>query len=203
MPTITAIKPQKNKKGVNIYLDGKFAFRIGLEGFVKSRLKIEQKISDKRIKEIISEAKFQEVYSKLLNFVTMRPRSESEIKSWMVKKKVNEILKDKLIKKIKKLGLADDGKFARWWIEQRLAFKNKSLFDLKNELRAKGIKKEVVEDILAEVNIDELSSAKKLVEKNMYKWSRFPERIAKQKINGFLSRKGFSWETIRKVIKVD
>lgn len=203
MPTITAIKPQKNKKGVNIYLDGKFAFRIDLEGFVKSRLKIEQKISDKRIKEIISEAKFQEVYSKLLNFVTMRPRSESEIKSWMVKKKVNEILKDKLIKKIKKLGLADDGKFARWWIEQRLAFKNKSLFDLKNELRAKGIKKEVVEDILAEVNIDELSSAKKLVEKNMYKWSRFPERIAKQKINGFLSRKGFSWETIRKVIKVD
>ena len=42
MPIITAIKPQKNKKRVNIHLERKFGFGIELENFVKFGLKVEQ-----------------------------------------------------------------------------------------------------------------------------------------------------------------
>ena len=46
MPTITSIKPQRNQKRVNIYLDGKFGFGIDLENLVTLRLRVEQELTE-------------------------------------------------------------------------------------------------------------------------------------------------------------
>lgn len=53
MPVITSIEPQKSKKRLNIYLDGKFGFGIDLETFVKLRLKVEGQLSDDEVKKVI------------------------------------------------------------------------------------------------------------------------------------------------------
>jgi len=59
MPVITQIKSQKNKKRVNVYLDGKYGFGIDLENFMKMGLKVEQELSEKEISEILKKAEFQ------------------------------------------------------------------------------------------------------------------------------------------------
>src|SRR3972149_10018566 len=92
MPLITAIKPQKNNKRLNIYLDGKFGFGIDLENFVKLKLKVEQELEDKQIEEIVKKAEFQKTFEKILRFVTLRPRSEKEISNWLRRKKIHESL---------------------------------------------------------------------------------------------------------------
>ena len=199
MPSITAIKPQKSKNRINIYLDGKFGFGLDLENFVKFGLKVEQELSEERIIEITKKAEFQKVFDRILFFASLRPRSEKEVNNWLKRKKVDESFNNTLLEKLTKLELLDDEKFAVWWVEQRLQFKSKSKRELVMELRNKGIKKEVIEKVLEESSLDETLSVKKLIEKNYYKWSKFPEKIRRQKMQMYLARKGFSWETIKRV----
>lgn len=201
MPRITSIKPQKDQKRVNIYLDGRFGFGLDLENFVKLNLKVEQELAPEEIEEITKKASFAKYLNRLLNFAMVRPRSEKEILDWFKRKKVEETYFKKLLSKLKKFELLDDEKFASWWVQQRLTFKAKSKKELLQELRIKGIDKDIVEKVLSESNLDEEKNAKKLLEKNLYKWKRFDKETAKKKAGEFLLRKGFSWDMIKKVLK--
>ena len=201
MPLVTAIKPQKNKKRVNIYLDGKFGFGIDLENFVMLGLKVERELSDKEVEEIVKKAQFQKTLDKLLRFATLRPRSEKEIKDWFKRRKVYESLHKELFNRLNRLDLIDDTKFVQWWVEQRSSFKPRGKRALEMELRMKGIKKEVIREVLEETEVDEKKIAKELLDKKSYKWKNLPKREARAKMSAFLARKGFNWETIEKIIE--
>ena len=201
MPIITAIKPQKNQKRVNIYLDGKFGFGIDLENFVKSGLKVEQELTGEEIEEIVKNGEFQKSLDKLLKFATLRPRSEKEIKDWFRRKKVHESIQKRLFNRLKRLELIEDRKFAQWWVEQRLQFKFKSKRELIYELRMKGIDKKTIDGVLSETEIDEEKIARELLNAKKYRWRGFEEYEVWQKMSEFLTRKGFEWETVAKVVK--
>ncbi|OGM11569.1 hypothetical protein A2Z22_02100 [Candidatus Woesebacteria bacterium RBG_16_34_12] len=200
MPIITQIKPQKNQKRVNVYLDDKFAFGLDLENFVKLNLRVGTEFSDKEIKEIVKKAEFQKTYDKILRFASLRPRSKKEYSDWLRKHKVHITLHKKLFNRLKHLEFLDDRKFAAWWIEQRLQFKFKSKKEIESELRIKGIDKNVIEDVLSEVKIDEVKMAKRLIEKKRYRWVRLEPFEARKKISAFLLQKGFGWDVIREVV---
>ncbi|MCH7640910.1 RecX family transcriptional regulator [Patescibacteria group bacterium] len=199
MPTITSIKPQKNKKRVNIYLDDKFGFGLDLKNFMTLGLKVEQELSDIEITEILKKAEFQKTLDKLLRFVTLRPRSEKEINNWLRKYKVHQSLVKGLFDKLKRLELLDDTKFAKWWVEQRVNFRPRAKRILSQELRMKGIDRNTIEDVLSEIKIDEGKIAKGLLEKKKYRWEKLPKIEARKKMSEFLGRKGFDWNTISKV----
>jgi len=200
MPTVTSIKPQRNKSRVNIHLDNKFGFGLDLENFVKLGLKVEQELTEEEIEKIVRKGEFQKTLDKLLKFATLRPRSEKEIKDWFKRKKVHESIHKELFNRLKRLELLDDAQFALWWVGQRNQFKPRGKRALESELRMKGIKKEVIESALSSLKIDEGKIAKELLIKKEYKWKDLPKREARQKMGQFLSRKGFSWEIIEKVL---
>src|SRR3972149_9098205 len=172
MPIITSIKPQNNQRRVNIYLDGKFGFGLDLENFMKLRLKVEQELSEEEVKKIVKEGEFQIVYDKILRFGSLRPRSEKEYRDWLRKHKVHESLHEELFNRLARLDFLNDKKFASWWVGQRLQFKFKSKRELIQELRLKGISKDIIEDILSETQVDEVAVAKKLIYKKKYMWER-------------------------------
>lgn len=200
MPIITSIKSQKKKNRVSIYLDDKFGFGIDLENFVKLGLKIDQELTDEEIVEIVKKAEFQKTLDKLLRFATLRPRSEKEIKDYFRRKKVHESLHPKLFDRLNHLELIDDEKFAKWWVEQRQSFRPKPKRIMNYELRMKGIKKEIIEEVLGEKEIDEEKIARELLAKKAYKWKNLPLREARQKMSQYLAGKGFGWEVIEKIV---
>ena len=200
MPKITAISPQKNGKRVNIYLDGKFGFGIDLENYVTLGLKVESELTDEKVKEIIKKAEFQKTLEKILKFATLRPRSEREIRGWLKRKKIHESLHKDLFDRLNHLELVDDRKFAEWWVGQRLEFSPRAKKILDYELRAKGIKKEIIEEVMSYVEVDEEGIAKTLLEKKSYRWKDISKLERKKKMVEFLGRKGFSWEVILKAI---
>ena len=200
MPRITKLKSQKSKKRMNVYLDEKFAFGIDLDNLVKYDLKVDQEYSDEQIDKIVKDAELQKTFDKLMHFATIRLRSEKEVEFWLKRKKVPESLHKELFDRLKRLNLLDDEKFAAWWVEQRNQFRPRSKRVLINELRVKGIDKNIIEDVLEENVIDEEKIAKELYEKNKYKWEKLPEYERKQKAYAYLARKGFSWDVIKKVV---
>lgn len=201
MPVITAIKPQKSRKRVNIYLDGKFGFGIDLENFTRMRLRVEMELTEKEIEEIVKKAEFQKTLDKLLRFATLRPRSEREVKNWFSRRAVHESLHEELFNRLRGLDLIDDKGFAVWWIEQRTAFKPRGKRALGAELRNKGIKKEIIEEVFGEIELDEESIARQILQKKKYRWEKLDKYEARRKMAEFLARKGFAWEVIEKVLK--
>lgn len=200
MGVITSIELQKSKKRVNIFINGKFEFGLDLDNFLKFNLKVNQELTDEQINIIKDKSERAKVFNKVLNYATIRPRSEKEIKDYLKRKKINELIHLYIIKKLTKLKLLDDLEFAKWWVEQRQEFSPKAKRILNYELRIKGISNEIISNTLEDIEIDELKIAKDLIENKSYKWERYDENERKQKISQYLASKGFNWEIIKSVI---
>ena len=202
MPQVTDIRPQKRQKRVNIFLDGKFSFGLDLETLAKTGLKVGQEVSEKKVEEIIREGEFAKIYNRVLKFLSYRPRCEKELSDWFKRKGVGERTKNLVLRKLKKLNLLDDKNFAKWWIEQRISFRPRGARLIKLELLKKGISREAIERLFEEINIDfsEEKRAKKAAEKKFKSLKNLTRPKQKEKLSQFLLRRGFSWETIRKVL---
>lgn len=207
---ITSLKLQKNKTRVNVFLDGKFAFGLDLETVTELGLYKGQVLTRKRIDQLLFNSFFEKLYNRVLNFLSYRPRSEKEVKDYLYKRfqKVGKIdavwqekLQEKIFKKLRKQKLLDDLEFASWWLNQRLDFKFFGKRRLQAELFAKGIKREIIDKLLAEIKEEKLLKlAKKLLEKKKKIYKNLGHWRRKEKLIGHLQRRGFSWEIIKTAI---
>ena len=128
LAVITKLQPQKNRKRVSLFLDGKFGFGLSLEEVVKNGLKTGKELGEKKVEELFFSSQREKVLGRVLNFLSYRPRSEREVRRYMwkrfklmeVKEEWKEKLKKEILKKLRKQKLLDDASFADWWIEQRI-----------------------------------------------------------------------------------
>lgn len=181
-------------------MDGKFAFGIDLENYMKLNIKVEDEYSDEEIEKIIKKAEFQKTYDKLLRYATLRPRSKKEIDLWLRKKKVHESIHKSLFNRLKRLELLDDKKFAAWWVEQRMSFRPRGKRALYSELRQKGIDRKTIDEILSNIKLDEVKIASKILQSKLYRWKNLKGFEKRKKMSDFLARRGFSWEVVKKVL---
>lgn len=200
MPTITSIKPQKNRKRFNIYLDGKFAFALSAEALVKADLKIDQEVTEKDVEILRYKDSRDKLYNKALKFLSYRPRSEKEMRDYLEKKGGDTKIVEEITGKLKKQNLVDDHAFTTWWIEQRSRFRPKGRYLLWLELLKKGIKKEIIEDSLFSEK-KELALAKKAARKKVKSYKNLEPLEFRRKMTAFLARRGFNWEVIKKVLE--
>jgi len=200
VPTITSIKPQKNRKRFNIYLDGKFAFALSAEALVKADLKIDQETTEKDVEILRYKDSRDKLYNKALKFLSYRPRSEREVRDYLEKKGGDTKIVEEITGKLKKQNLVDDHAFTTWWIEQRSRFRPKGKHLLWLELLKKGIKKEIIEDSLFSEK-EELDLAKKAARKKVKSYKNLEPLEFRQKMTAFLARRGFNWEVIKKVLE--
>jgi regulatory protein len=134
-------------------------------------------------------------------FVSYRPRSEWEIKDFLQKKlkkwKVaGQASVTKALERMRDLGYVDDHKFVSWWVNQRNEFRPKGRRALVTELLQKGIKRHLIE----EVPLNELTGAQKAIKRKLVLWAQKPLIEQKKKVYTFLIQRGFSSDTIRRII---
>ncbi|OGH21663.1 MAG: hypothetical protein A2629_02035 [Candidatus Levybacteria bacterium RIFCSPHIGHO2_01_FULL_41_15] len=152
---------------------------------------------------------FEKFYNKVLKFLSYRPRSEKEIRDYLkIKNQKSKIKNDdkiieSIIRKLKEKNFLNDEEFVRWWIEQRTKFRPRALRLIKIELRQKGISTELIDQVIDDLRlmIDDLSSAKKLIEKKLNKYKGLPREEKFQKISRFLASKGFNYDIIKEIFK--
>jgi len=143
------------------------------------------------------------VSNKALKFLSYRPRSEKEIRDKLLGKKASEEIINKIILRLKKNNFLNDEEFVKWWIEQRTTFKPRSVRLIKIELKQKGIGQELIEETIDHLSsaIDDLESAKKLIEKRLPRYKDLSRDKKFQKISRFLSSKGFSYDIIKEIFQ--
>ena len=146
---------------------------------------------------------FGKFYNASLRFLSYRPRSEKEIRENLLRKKAPGLIIEKIISKLKEQRFLNDKEFAKWWIEQRTNVSKKSLRVIKMELLQKGINRDIIEEMMHDITVtiqSDFDRAKELVQKKIKKYEGFKRQEIYQKLGGFLGRRGFDWETIKKSI---
>jgi regulatory protein len=142
----------------------------------------------------------EKLLQKSLKFIAIRPRSQKEISVYLQKKSSKNQGKRKLVlAELSKLGLIDDEAFVDWWLEQRATFRPKGKKALMMELRLKGIDRDLIEDFLSE-KVDEENLARKAALKKIASLKSLSSEAQREKLIGFLSRRGFNWNVIKKTL---
>jgi len=198
MGKITEISPQaKAPHRVNIYIDEVFKFGIDERLLLDFDLYIGKEISEADIEKYKEGDAFQKCMDKAFRFLSFRMRSEKEMRDKLLEK-YDEATVKKAIRRLQQLKFIDDTGFTRAWVESRKVGRGKKA--LAFELSRKGVEKEIIDEALFDLSEDEeLESALELVKKRS-KYKGLDKNEAYQKIGGFLSRRGYSYDVIKKVI---
>jgi regulatory protein len=199
MKKITAIAIQKkNPNRVNISLDDEFAF--GLSRIVAAWLRPGQELSDEKIAALQTEDAREVAYNRALRFLGYRPRSVQEVRENLQKHEIPENVIEEVLKRLQETNLLNDQQFAQAWVENRSTFRPRSRRALAMELRQKGLDDEVVQDAL-EANVDENALALEAARKHAHKVRRLEWPDFRQKLGGFLGRRGFSYAVVAPVLR--
>jgi regulatory protein len=192
--TITAITAQKrDKKRVNIFFDGEFAF--GISRIVAAWLQVGQNLTDEQISKLISEDQDEVAYQRAIKLITYRDRSIAEIRQSLHQKQIPEEIIENVINRLGENGLLDDKRFANLWIENRNEFRPRSHRMLALELRKKGISEDIISQVLENTTADE-ELAHKAAQNQIRRYMTLEWQDFRRKLGSFLARRGFSYETV-------
>ena len=181
---------------MNVYLDGEFAF--GLSRITAAWLQVGQEISDDKIEELRNADGIEVAYQQALKFMSYRPRSEQEVRQNLIK---HDVIGDNLNRVIERLqynGYIDDKRFAQIWVENRNEHRPRSKRMLAYELRQHGIEQNTIEQITD--GLDEYDLAQQAARKQVQKYKKLEWIDFQKKLFGFLSRRGFNYQTSKLIV---
>jgi regulatory protein len=162
-------------------------------------LKVGQELSEEKIASLQAEDANEMAYQKALHYLSYRPRSSMEVRQNLLKRNIPPTIVEAALKRLEAARLVNDQEFARAWIENRNTFRPRSRMALRAELRRKGISDEVAEPVLEEEVDDQalaFAAARKYAPRlRDLTWFEF-----RQKLSGFLARRGFSYTTLSPVV---
>lgn len=205
---ITVISAQKRDLNrVNIYVDGKYRFSLGMYQVVDLGIKIGREYDESELIALEQESQFGKVYGRALEYCLMRPHSSREVRDYLYRKtrprrdKTGEVklgitseLATRVFDRLVEKGYIDDQKFTRYWAENRSLTKGVSRRKLIAELRVKGVNSAIIEQNLSESERNDNDEIQKIISK---KRARYPDE---QKLMAYLARQGFNYDDIKQAL---
>jgi len=196
MGKITALTRQKrNPDRINVFIDGAFAF--GLAEITAAYLRVGQTMSPEEIEKLQGADQVEKAKDVAIRYIEYRPRSVAETRRHLQKKEYPDAVIEQVVERLEAVNLLNDADFARYWVEQRETFKPRSKIAIQQELRQKGIDRTLIDTAVTDV--DELAAATQAAEAKARRWGTLPEQQFRQKLGGFLQRRGFGYDIVREV----
>lgn len=138
----------------------------------------------------------------VFRLLKIRFRSEQEIRERLTRKQFSQETIEQTIPYFKELGLIDDRQFAQKWISSRL-LKPLGINRIQFELRNKGVQDEIIQEALKNLTDDypEEEIVFRLAKRQVSKYKNTDLNKSRQRIYGYLARRGFRSATILKALK--
>lgn len=202
--TITALRAQAHdSQRVNVFIDGEFALGVSLNTLTREGLYVGKVLDAEAWERLETAESADKALHAALRWLETRPRSAAELRERLQRKGFAANASDAAIARLTDLGLIDDAAFTRFWVENRLAYRPRGVRALRDELRRKGIARDVIEAALSdeEVTSDEPDRALTLARKALRKYSDVADKASFQRrMGGYLQRRGFGFDTIAPIL---
>ncbi len=200
---ITSLEPQvNNPERINLYVDGRFLLGVNAEIVLKMGLQVEQELLPEQLEQLRSEEAEQQAVDRALNYLSFRPRSREEVRRYLRRKETPPEIIEAALARLDRLDFVNDRAFAEFWIETRGQFNPRGAHALKNELRMKGVEREVVDELVDDEQDEERAlragrkKAMSLVNVPNMDYARFRNRLGP-----FLQRRGFGYDVTTRTVR--
>ncbi len=207
MPEITALEPQKRPGRLNVFVDGKFVMGVGEAVAADLRLRVGREMTAETLLEVAGAEEVQKALDSALALLEVRARAKREIETRLVQKGYEPGIIEQVLAKLTRLELINDAQFAASWVEAKTRIGGTRPVGrrrLSSELYAKGVAKDqIAEAVEVVTNADELALARAAASKKVRTVPTDREELQKerQKLMGFLQRRGFGWEVVKLVTR--
>jgi len=186
---------KKNRERMNVFLDGEFAFGISL--LAAARLRVGQELTADEIEQLQDADAYQRAYNAALRYLSYRARSQAEVEHHLHEKAYAPEVVDATVARLLDVGYLDDVAFAEAWLRERARLRPKGARALRYELRQKGLDADVIDHALVDLDEEELAWC--AVQSKLDNWQRLDAQTFQRKLSGYLSRRGFGYDTMRAV----
>jgi regulatory protein len=200
---ITALEPQAHhSERVNLYLDGSFSLAISAELMLKLDLHIGQELSAPDLAELQDEQACLQAVERAINYLSFRPRSQAEVRRYLLKKATPPQIIEAVLARLQHLDYVNDRAFASFWQENRQQFSPRGSQALRNELRMKGVDREIINETVSDEQDEEL--ARRAADRKAQTLLQMPEMdysTFRNRLGGFLVRRGFAYAVVARVVR--
>jgi len=136
-----------------------------------------------------------------LRLLSYRGRSEKEMAERLRKRGVSDAAASSTVNSLKRAGLIDDLSLAESLKREALVNKVLSRSGARHFMLGRGIPKGIIDKILRDDENTDYDNARRFVDKRLRMLGRYPEITAKRRLYNQLLRRGYSAETIIKVLR--
>ncbi len=200
---ITTLEPQvNNAERINLYVDGRFLLGVSATVVLQMGLEQEQELSPAQLEQLRSEEALQQAVERAYNYLSYRQRSREEVRRYLRRKQTAPEIIDAALERLDRLELVNDNEFASFWAENREQYSPRGARAIKNELRMKGVNREVVDELISDEKDEEFAlraghkKALSLLHNPSMDYMTFRTRLG-----SFLQRRGFNYEVVARTVK--
>lgn len=198
----TIAQVQTNKKGYYTLLfhDGD-TLQVSEDVMIRHRLLKGTVLTEADFLKIQGDSQLDLGYQRALVYLNYQMRTEKEVWDYLAKQEIDVSSRPKIIARLKELHLLDDVSYGESYVRTMMRTSDKGPKVVAQKLRQKGIKQEVVDQVLPLFTEEtEQEIASHVAEKALVKYQRKSHKEQIQKTRLFLMTKGFTSEVIDQVM---
>ena len=205
MGTITQITEHPRKPGRYVIdVDGKQFAVITADALAAAKARIGVAVDAKLAAHLKEASELTTAYDRALNLLAFRARSARELQRRLVQKGVTTERADRVIAKLREVGLIDDADFARQITRSKMAA-GASRRRVHQELFKRGVPREVadeaVEQVVEEEGLSDADSIERIARKKWRSLVSLDELTRRRRLFAFLARRGFDSDEVSRVVR--
>ena len=198
MMTVTKIEPL-SKTRYKVYLDGQFAFTLYKGELSRYHIAEDNRI-DEEVYDILRKLVIKRAKLRAMHLLSDMGRTESQLRTKLKQGGYPDEAVEEAIRYVKSFGYINDAEYVRSFIDSRKEKKSKK--EIYAALKQKGVDSDIIEQVFEEMDYGEEDS-RQAIEALMRKRNYNPDSAdlkEKQKLMGYLMRKGFRYEEVNSVL---
>lgn len=199
---ITAVTTQRSDPDrLNVFIDGEFAFGLAADLALEAGLYAGLELDAAAITQLLTQDETRKATSAALRLLAHRSRAEGELTQRLRQKGYGPGAIEAAIAKLHEWRYLDDADFARRWVESRQLHRPRANRLLGQELRHKGVAADVIQEAIAEADVDERADVLRLARHKAPAYAGLPPEVQRRRLSSFLARRGYSFDLVRQAVE--
>ena len=203
-------KPGRGEK-LHIHIDGVYTATTSLTFWHSQSVKNGDELTPEEVTDLLQKIQDRRFFEQAITYLSCRDYSKKELSDKLVGKAYRknaagcnrETFKEsaeRACNRLEELGVLNEERFARSFAEELIRNKKISKRGLYQELTRKGVRREIAESIIEEMEIDPEASIRELLE-TKYRNRDLNDEKDKRRTIRALQRLGYSFSEIKSVME--
>ena len=187
-------------------VDGAEIATLSIEAIERLRLGSGVAFDDRLALEVEREAGILDTYDRALNMLAARGRASADLRRVLIRKGEPADRVTIAIERLERAGFVDDASYARQFTRSKGVGGGLSKRRVQQELAKRGIARDVsdeaIETVFVEEGVDEEASIERVARKKLRSLSSVDDATRKRRLYSFLARRGYDSDAIGRVLRI-